>query len=158
MPASKDGGIKGFFTRAGASFLAGGLYAKEKAWTLAKMGGKVGFYVATTSIVVLMPLIFEIMREGQVRVVTACPCLNRGSSLRQMTMLEIADDRDRQIASERAEAAGLLRFAAPGVGISEGGIGSVTCSSKVDVEHCRVWKHVDRAHATLLTFCWLVLP
>ncbi|EJK53474.1 hypothetical protein THAOC_27088 [Thalassiosira oceanica] len=66
MPSSTtEGGIKGFFTRAGTSFLAGGLYAKEKAWTLAKMGGKVGFYVATTSIVVLMPLIFEIMREGQ---------------------------------------------------------------------------------------------
>lgn len=68
MPSSTtEGGIKGFFTRAGTSFIAGGLYAKEKAWTLAKMGGKVGFYVATTSIVVLMPLIFEIMREGQVR-------------------------------------------------------------------------------------------
>jgi len=66
MPSSTEGGIRGFFTRAGTSFLAGGLYAKEKAWTLAKMGGKVGFYVATTSIVVLMPLIFEIMREGQV--------------------------------------------------------------------------------------------
>jgi len=29
------------------------------------MAGNVGFVVATTSIVVLMPLIFEIMREGQ---------------------------------------------------------------------------------------------
>ena len=37
---------------------------------VAQMAGKVGFVVATTSIVVLMPLIFEIMREGQV-----CPCL-----------------------------------------------------------------------------------
>lgn len=51
-----------------------------------------------------------------------------------MTMREIADDRDRQIASERAEAAGLLRFAAPGVRISEGGIGPVTCSSEVNVD------------------------
>lgn len=33
---------------------------------VAKMAGNVGFVVATTSIVVLMPLIFEIMREGQV--------------------------------------------------------------------------------------------
>lgn len=31
----------------------------------AKMAGNVAFVVATTSIVVLMPLIFEIMREGQ---------------------------------------------------------------------------------------------
>jgi len=31
----------------------------------AKMAGNVGFVLATTSIVVLMPLIFEIMREGQ---------------------------------------------------------------------------------------------
>ena len=66
--ATQEGGIKGFLTRAGKSFYAGGLYAKEKAWTVAQLGGRVGFIVATTSIVVLMPLIFEIMREGQVRV------------------------------------------------------------------------------------------
>ena len=40
---------------------------KEKGWVWAKKAGNVGFMVATTSIVVLMPLIFEIMREGQVR-------------------------------------------------------------------------------------------
>lgn len=67
MPATKEGGIKGFLTRAGASFYAGGLFMKEKGWVLAKKAGNVGFMVATTSIVVLMPLIFEIMREGQVR-------------------------------------------------------------------------------------------
>ena len=50
-----------------------------------------------------------------------------------MTMIEFADDRDGQIASERDEAAGLLRFAAPGVGISESGIGSVTCSFEVNI-------------------------
>ena len=66
MPATTEGGIKGFLTRAGASFYAGGLFVKEKGWTLAKKAGNVGFMVATTSIVVLMPLIFEIMREGQV--------------------------------------------------------------------------------------------
>lgn len=63
----KEGGIKGFLTRAGASFLVGGLYVKEKSWMVAKMAGNIGFVIATTSIVVLMPLIFEIMREGQVR-------------------------------------------------------------------------------------------
>mmetsp|Transcript_10707 Transcript_10707/g.19399 ORF Transcript_10707/g.19399 Transcript_10707/m.19399 type:complete len:110 (+) Transcript_10707:135-464(+) len=61
----KEGGIKGFLSRAGKSFFAGGLYFKEKSWMAAKMAGNVGFVVATTSIVVLMPLIFEIMREGQ---------------------------------------------------------------------------------------------
>lgn len=65
MPA-QAGGLKGFFTRAGASFYSGGLFIKEKSWMAAQMAGKVGFVVATTSIVVLMPLIFEIMREGQV--------------------------------------------------------------------------------------------
>jgi hypothetical protein len=62
----QEGGIKGFLTRAGASFYAGGMFVKEKGWMVAKMAGNVGFVVATTSIVVLMPLIFEIMREGQV--------------------------------------------------------------------------------------------
>jgi Ca2+/H+ antiporter len=66
MPAPKEGGIKGFLTRAGASFYAGGLLVKEQGWVWAKKAGNVGFMVATTSIVVLMPLIFEIMREGQV--------------------------------------------------------------------------------------------
>jgi len=42
---------------------------KEKGWVWAKKAGNVGFMVATTSIVVLMPLIFEIMREGQVRAI-----------------------------------------------------------------------------------------
>jgi len=65
MP-SKEGGIKGFLSRAGTSFYTGGLYFKEKSWMVAKMAGNVGFAVATTSIVVLMPLIFEIVREGQV--------------------------------------------------------------------------------------------
>ena len=36
------------------------------------MAGNIGFMVATTSIVVLMPLIFEIMREGQVCILVFC--------------------------------------------------------------------------------------
>ncbi|KAL3778260.1 hypothetical protein ACHAWO_011137 [Cyclotella atomus] len=64
MPA-QEGGLKGFFYRAGASFYSGGIYVKEKSYMLASIAGKVGFVVATTSIAVLMPLIFEIMREGQ---------------------------------------------------------------------------------------------
>lgn len=64
-PQSKEGGIKGFLGRAGKSFYAGGMFFKEKSWMVAKKAGNVAFVVATTSIVVLMPLIFEIMREGQ---------------------------------------------------------------------------------------------
>mmetsp|Transcript_14702 Transcript_14702/g.35201 ORF Transcript_14702/g.35201 Transcript_14702/m.35201 type:complete len:110 (+) Transcript_14702:183-512(+) len=59
------GGIKGFLTRAGSSFYAGGLYAREKGAWLAQKAGRIGFIIATTSIVTLMPLIFEITREGQ---------------------------------------------------------------------------------------------
>ncbi len=70
--ANEEGGIKGFLTRAGKSFYAGGMFAKEKAWTAAQYGGRFCFVVATTSIVVLMPLIFEIMREGQVRLCRFC--------------------------------------------------------------------------------------
>merc|ERR1712029_564767 len=59
------GGVKGFLFRAGKSFYAGGLYMKEKSWLVAKMAVNAGFVAATTSLVVLMPLIFEIMRESQ---------------------------------------------------------------------------------------------
>ena len=61
-----EGGIKGFLMRASSSFYAGGMFMKDKGWIVAKKAGNLGFMVATTSIVVLMPLIFEIMREGQV--------------------------------------------------------------------------------------------
>jgi hypothetical protein len=70
MPSSspiKEGGIKGFLTRASNSFIAGGMYCKEKSWIAGRMAANLAFIVATTSMVVLMPLIFEIMREGQVR-------------------------------------------------------------------------------------------
>jgi hypothetical protein len=73
MPA-QEGGLKGFFYRAGASFYSGGIYVKEKSYMLASIAGKVGFVVATTSIAVLMPLIFEIMREGQVRASDTSSC------------------------------------------------------------------------------------
>ena len=71
--SSGGGGIKGFLTRAGSSFYAGGMYAKEKGMWLAQKAGRIGFIIATTSIVTLMPLIFEITREGQVR----AGCLRR---------------------------------------------------------------------------------
>ena len=64
---TNGGGLKGFFSRASKSFMSGGLYTKDKSYWLAEKLAKVGFIIATTSIVVLMPLVFEIAREGQVR-------------------------------------------------------------------------------------------
>jgi hypothetical protein len=82
MPSSqpKEGGIKGFLSRAGNSFYAGGMYCKEKSWVAARVAGNLAFIVATTSMVVLMPLIFEIMREGQVRF-ESTPCDTANSSI-----------------------------------------------------------------------------
>jgi hypothetical protein len=82
MPSSqpKEGGIKGFLSRAGNSFYAIGTYCKEKSWVAARMAGNLAFIVATTSMVVLMPLIFEIMREGQV-CFECTPCDAANSSI-----------------------------------------------------------------------------
>eukprot|EP00525_Craspedostauros_australis_P006929 CAMPEP_0198109368 /NCGR_PEP_ID=MMETSP1442-20131203/1400_1 /TAXON_ID= /ORGANISM="Craspedostauros australis, Strain CCMP3328" /LENGTH=113 /DNA_ID=CAMNT_0043764991 /DNA_START=205 /DNA_END=546 /DNA_ORIENTATION=+ len=60
-----SGGMKGFFQKAGKSFLAGGLWAKETSWWLMQKGGTVGLFLASTSMVILMPLVFEINREVQ---------------------------------------------------------------------------------------------
>ena len=62
------GGVKGFFVRAGKSFYSGGLVARDLSLWLARQGGRWGLFVASTSMIVLMPLIFEINREAQVRV------------------------------------------------------------------------------------------
>jgi len=45
--------------------MVGGTYAKDKSYWVAEKLAKVGFVIATTSFVTLMPLIFEIAREGQ---------------------------------------------------------------------------------------------
>lgn len=63
----RQGGLKGFMERAGSSFLSAGMFAKDTGTWLGQMAGKLGFIVATTSMVVLMPLLFEIGRETQVR-------------------------------------------------------------------------------------------
>jgi uncharacterized membrane protein (UPF0136 family) len=60
------GGVKGFFLRAGSSFYSGGMLAKDWSWWAAQKGGTWGLFLASTSMVVLMPLIFEINREVQV--------------------------------------------------------------------------------------------
>jgi hypothetical protein len=61
------GGIKGFLQRTGKL----GLWVRDTGssavkWTY-RVGGKTAFMLATTSMVVLMPLLFEITREAQVR-------------------------------------------------------------------------------------------
>jgi hypothetical protein len=62
------GGIKGFLQKLGKagkwSFDTG---ASISQWAY-QYGGKAAFILATTSMVVLMPLLFEITREAQVRI------------------------------------------------------------------------------------------
>mmetsp|Transcript_9194 Transcript_9194/g.19295 ORF Transcript_9194/g.19295 Transcript_9194/m.19295 type:complete len:116 (+) Transcript_9194:126-473(+) len=60
---TKSGGVKGFFTRAASSFQQGFQISKQWSYWLAQKGGTVGLFLASTSMVVLMPLIFEINRE-----------------------------------------------------------------------------------------------
>ena len=59
----KGGGIKGFFNRAASSFQQGFQFSREWSYWFAQKGGTVGLFLASTSMVVLMPLIFEINRE-----------------------------------------------------------------------------------------------
>jgi hypothetical protein len=72
MASSKPttGGLKGLLQRTGKSFYSGGLFARDSVVVAVKtgyrMGGKLAFAIATTSMIVLMPLLFEIAREGQV--------------------------------------------------------------------------------------------
>jgi hypothetical protein len=74
MARDASGGLKGAIQRTGKFFFATGMYARDTGGVLLKygykMGGKVAFSIATTSMIVLMPLLFEIAREGQVRCVT----------------------------------------------------------------------------------------
>ena len=62
----QGGGIKGFFLRAGKSFYSGGIVDRDVSFWLAKQGGRWGLFIASTSMVILLPLIFEINREAQV--------------------------------------------------------------------------------------------
>ena len=59
----KSGGVKGFFNRAANSFQQGFHFSRECSYWLAQKCGTLGLVLASTSMVVLMPLIFEINRE-----------------------------------------------------------------------------------------------
>jgi hypothetical protein len=63
---TRVGGIRGFLERANKSFQLGFAFSREWSWWLAQKGGSVGLFLASTSMVVLLPLIFEINREAMV--------------------------------------------------------------------------------------------
>ena len=49
-PKSSNGGMKGFLSKAGKSFYAGGVWARDMAFWTAQKSGRVGFILATTSV------------------------------------------------------------------------------------------------------------
>lgn len=59
----KGDGLKGFFNRAANSFQQGFHFSREFSYWLAQKCGNVGLVLASTSMIVLLPLIFEINRE-----------------------------------------------------------------------------------------------
>ena len=64
---AKSGGVKGFLNRAASSFQQGFQLSRQVSIWLLQKGGTIGLVLASTSMVVLMPLIFEINREITVR-------------------------------------------------------------------------------------------
>mmetsp|Transcript_18044 Transcript_18044/g.52255 ORF Transcript_18044/g.52255 Transcript_18044/m.52255 type:complete len:146 (-) Transcript_18044:403-840(-) len=118
MPKTKSstgGGVKGFLGKAGRSFYAAGSFTKDKGLWLTQFGAKVGFIIATTSITMLMPLIFEISREAQVRkmnlqsvsLLTVCQSLcsfllfcEPSSSLLDIQMIEVEKSQVKDLRSQ----------------------------------------------------------
>jgi hypothetical protein len=76
------GGVKGAVRRGAAWCLEAAAAVRDRGrgvlkWGV-KVGGTVSFALATTSMIVLMPLLFEIAREGQVRsTIDRSQCTNR---------------------------------------------------------------------------------
>ena len=66
---SGSGGIKGMIQRTGKFVHSTGTWVAHAGATAAmftyKWGGQAAFVVATSSVLVLMPLLFEIAREGE---------------------------------------------------------------------------------------------
>lgn len=65
------GGLKGFIQRTGKAFYAAGIIVRDYGTIAARLsyrfGGNIAFAAATTSMIVLLPLMFETTREVQVR-------------------------------------------------------------------------------------------
>lgn len=68
--AKSVGGLKGFIQRTGKTVYGASLIARDYGTTAARWGyqygGFLAFTLATTSMIVLMPLLFESSREVQV--------------------------------------------------------------------------------------------
>lgn len=68
--SNPSGGLKGIIQRTGQTIFSAGLIIRDYGTVAArwgyKIGGNVAFVMATTSMIVLMPLIFESTREVQV--------------------------------------------------------------------------------------------
>ena len=65
-PSNTPGGLKGIIQKTGKFFYAQGVWAYSAAKVGYRYGGQIAFAVATTSMITLMPLLFEIARESQV--------------------------------------------------------------------------------------------
>jgi hypothetical protein len=74
--AKRPGGLKGFFRTTGAFMYTTSVFLRERGFDALKIGyaygGQAAFSIATVSMIVLMPLLFEIAREGQV----CCICMD----------------------------------------------------------------------------------
>ena len=72
MAKSSGGGLKGLLQSTGKAVYAAGLLARDYGTVAARWsyryGGGLAFVMATTSMIVLMPLMFESSREVQVRI------------------------------------------------------------------------------------------
>ena len=70
--AKTSGGLKGLIQSTGKAVFAAGVLARDYGTVAARWsyqyGGGLAFVVATTSMIVLMPLMFESSREVQVRI------------------------------------------------------------------------------------------
>lgn len=97
-PKKPPGGLKGFFKSIGGLAYTSGQFLKEKGYDYVKLGysygGQAAFIAATTSMVVLMPLLFEIARESQMietERMQINDLVSRGYSERQLKELGFSD-------------------------------------------------------------------
>ena len=74
------GGLKGLLEWTGTTCYNFGITVRNHGTTasrfLYKYGGSIAFALATTSMITLMPLVFEAEREARVRMITVCSTKN----------------------------------------------------------------------------------